>query len=131
MHAGKSAHTEAGGSVTSHRPAVARGEGGRRREENKDARSPTAAVQTFFETARVENITKHTTERLHGLVRLCVRSVWLCAYMYMCAHRCVASSETGCEDLSGLILPDVIHMLVSNGRGNNTHSDTNLCLLFN
>lgn len=58
----KSAHTEAGGSVTSHRPAAARGEGGRRREGNKEARSPTAAVQTFFKIAHMENITKHTMD---------------------------------------------------------------------
>ena len=44
---------------------------------------------------------------------------------------CVASSETGCEDHSVLTLPDVIHMLVSNGQSDNTHSDTSLCLLFN
>lgn len=42
-------------------------------------------------------------------------------------HKCVcvcASSKSKCEDHDGLILPDVIHMLVSNGQSNNTHSQT-------
>lgn len=50
---------EAGGSVTSHRPAGAR----RRKEENKEARHPTATIQTFYWNSS-HLVTKHV-EPLH------------------------------------------------------------------
>lgn len=50
---------EAGGSVTSHRPAGAR----RRNEENKEARHPTAIIQTLCWISS-HLVTKHV-ERLH------------------------------------------------------------------
>ena len=52
-------------------------------------------------------------------------------YVLVCISVCVASSASGCEDYSGLILPDVIHLFISNGESNNTHSDTSSYLLFN
>lgn len=61
----------------------------------------------------------------------CHWAVSVCGYVYKCVSVHVASSETECEDHCSLILPDVIHLFVSNGQCNDTLFDTSRYLLFN